>query len=178
MSLVHTYQTQRATVGSPNAYRALTSLFIAALFLLLIGSGISLAQSANQPQMVVVVQSNKPFAETLKAFRDEAIKAGWSVLNSTNMAGILSERGFTLAPVVILDVCSGKYSAQILRNDAYRPISAFMPCRISIYQTTDGKVFVTRMNTAAFTSMMPAEVADVMKSSDAEIAQIIARATR
>ena len=134
--------------------------------------------AADQPQIVIVVQSNKSFSETLKTFKEETAKAGWSVLNANNMAGVLSERGFTLHPVVILDVCSGQYSARILENDNYRPISAFMPCRVSIYQTSDGNVFVARMNTAAFVAMMPPEVAEVMSASDDEISRVIANTVR
>jgi len=119
------------------------------------GSAVAKDTAADQPQMVIVVQSNKSFSETLKTFKEETARAGWSVLNANNMAGVLSERGFTLHPVVILDVCSGSYSARILSNDNYRPISAFMPCRVSIYQTSDGNVFIARMNTAAFVAMMP-----------------------
>lgn len=147
-------------------------------FCLLAGPTASQAAAAEQPQLVQVVQSEKSFAETLKSFQEEVAKAGWSVLNSNNMAGVLSERGFTLHPVVIFDVCSGQYSARILSNDDYRPVSAFMPCRVSIYQTSAGQVFVARMNTGAFTDMMPAEVAEVMDASDAEIAEIIAKAVR
>lgn len=131
-----------------------------------------------QPQLVQVVQSSKSFSETLNAFKEEAGKAGWSVLNANNMAGVLSERGFTLDPVVILDVCSGQYSARILSSDDYRPISAFMPCRVSIYQTSDGRVFVARMNTSAFAGMMPPEVVQFMSASDQEVDGIIARSIR
>ena len=140
--------------------------------------GIAPAQGADQPQLVQVIKSNKSFPDTLSSFKEEVRKAGWSVLNSNNMAGVLSERGFTLHPVVILDVCSGKYSARILSNDDYRPISAFMPCRVSIYQTSTGDVFIARMNTGAFVQMMPPEVAEVMTASDNEIAEIIARTVR
>ncbi len=142
--------------------------------------GFSQAQDAasDQLQFVKVVQSEKSFSATLKAFRDEVGKAGWSILNMHNMAGVLSERGYTIHPVVILDVCSGQYSARILGNDAYRPISVFMPCRVSIYQLSDGKVFVAMMNTGAFAKMMPPEVAEVMSASDAEIGQIIANTVR
>ncbi|WP_018953617.1 DUF302 domain-containing protein [Thioalkalivibrio sulfidiphilus] len=140
--------------------------------------GAALAQEGEQPQLVQVVKSNKSFPDTLQAFKEEVSKAGWSLLNSNNMAGVLSERGFTLDPVVILDVCSGKYSARILGNDEYRPISAFMPCRVSIYQTSTGDVFIARMNTGAFVQMMPPEVAEVMEASDGEIAEIIARTVR
>jgi len=151
-------------------------LFFALFFL----TGTAMAQEAEdeQPQLVQVVQSSKSFSETLTAFREEAGKAGWSILNENNMAGVLSERGFTLDPVVILDVCSGQYSARILGKDDYRPISAFMPCRVSIYKTSDGKVFVARMNTTAFVDMMPPEVAQVMSSSDQEVDEIITRAAR
>lgn len=134
--------------------------------------------SGEPSQLVEVVKSSKSFPETLKAFKAEVRSAGWSLLNSNNMAGILSERGFTLDPVVILDVCSGQYSARILSNDAYRPISAFMPCRVSIYQTSEGEVFIARMNVSAFVAMMPPEVAEVMIASDAEISKIIEKAIR
>ncbi|MFN2348205.1 MAG: DUF302 domain-containing protein [Thioalkalivibrio sp.] len=157
-------------------------LFKAFALLLLLAAwvipGIAIAQGGEQPQLVQVVKSNKSFPDTLSSFKEEVRKAGWSLLNSNNMAGVLSERGFTLDPVVILDVCSGKYSARILSNDDYRPISAFMPCRVSIYQTSTGDVFIARMNTGAFVQMMPPEVAEVMTVSDSEIAEIIARTVR
>jgi uncharacterized protein (DUF302 family) len=147
------------------------------VFLICLLPGLVWAQGA-EPQMVEVVQSNKTFPDTLKTFKEEIGKAGWSVLNANNMAGVLSERGFMLHPVVILDVCSGQYSARILGNDEYRPISPFMPCRVSIYQTSDGRVFVARMNTSAFAGLMPPEVAEMMAASDREIDRVIAETVR
>lgn len=151
-----------------------------AFFVILIFIGVlaTPGTAGDQPKLVQVVQSGKSFSQTLKTFKKEVAQAGWSVLNMNNMAGVLSERGFTLHPVVTLDVCKGKYSVQILSNDAYRPISAFMPCRVSIYQTSDGKVFMARMNTGAVVSMMPPEVAEIMSASDREIAEVIAKTVR
>jgi uncharacterized protein (DUF302 family) len=143
-------------------------------------SGPAQAQSSpeNQPQFVHVVLSHQSFAQTLQSFKKELAQAGWSVVNVTNMSGMLSEKGFTLDPLMILDVCSGKYSAQVLSDDAYRPISAFMPCRVSIYKTSDGNVFISRMNTSAFLESMPPEVAKIMSVSDDEIAAVIAKAVK
>ena len=134
--------------------------------------------AGDQPKLVQVVQSERSFPATLKSFKEEVARAGWGILNIHNMAGVLSERGFTVNPVVILDICSGKYSAQILSKDEYRPISVFMPCRISIYQTADGKVFIARMNTGAFATMLPPEVAEVMSASDEEVVKIISKTAR
>jgi len=142
--------------------------------------GLAVAQDAagDPPQPVHVVQSQKSFPATLKAFKEEVTRAGWSLLNVNNLAGVLSERGFTLHPVVILDLCSSKYSVRILSNDEYRPFSVFMPCRVSIYQLSDGKVFISRMNTGALANMVRPEVVEVMSASDGEIAKIIARTVR
>jgi len=149
-------------------------------FVVCMSPGLSVAQgtAGDQPQLVEVVQSPKSFPETLKAFKEEVSKAGWSLLNVNNLAGVLSERGFTLHPVVVLDVCSGRHSSRILSNDDYRPFSAFMPCRVSIYQTSDGMVHIVRMNAAAVTEMMLTGVAEVMLASDKEIAEIIANTVR
>ncbi len=157
-----------------------TAIFLLAALMLFSITLISPSQAlaAEQPQFVLVMESEKSFPATVRAFKEEVSKAGWSVLNVNNMAGVLSERGFTLHPILIMDICSGQYSARILGNDDYRPISAFMPCRVSIYRTSDGKVFVSRMNTAPFAAMMPPEVAEVMAASDAEVDAIIANAIR
>lgn len=136
------------------------------------------AEAGEMPQMVQLVQSPKNFPETVDAFRTEVANAGWSLLNENNMAGVLSARGYTIDPVIIFDVCSGRYSAQILEHDEARPVSAFMPCRVSIYQTSEGDVFIARMNTAAFAAMMDPMVAEVMIASDEEISQIIDAAIR
>jgi uncharacterized protein (DUF302 family) len=171
---------------SPNARGRLTKPMAVALILFLLAMMLPATVLAKgrepgpgpAPEPVLVVESNRSFPETLRLFQEEVGKAGWSVLNVNNMAGVLSERGYTLHPVVILDVCSGKYSAAILRNDDYRPVSAFMPCRVSIYQTSSGQVFISRMNSSAFAGVMPPEVAKIMADSEREVSEIIAKTIR
>lgn len=133
------------------------------------------SHGGEQPEMVKVTPSPMSFPDTVEAFEAQAKDAGWSVLNKNYMSGVLSQRGFTLDPVVIIDVCSGQYSARILEEDAFRPVSAFMPCRVSIYQDSQGDVFISRMNVPAFLPMMPDEVAEVMELSSNEIEAIIER---
>lgn len=144
-------------------------------FALMLVAGIAQAGShgGDQPDMVKVTPSPMSFPDTVEAFEAQAKEAGWSVLNKNYMSGVLSQRGFTLDPVVIIDVCSGQYSARILEEDAFRPVSAFMPCRVSIYQDSQGDVFISRMNVPAFLAMMPDKVAEVMELSSNEIEAII-----
>ncbi len=150
--------------------KKLSSIGLVAV-LLSLGVGILVSQA--QPQMFLQTPSPKPLSETVKAFKEEVAAGGWSILNVTNMAGILSEKGYTLSPVLIFDVCSGKYSAQILAKDEYRFVTPLMPCRVSIYQTAQGKVIISRLNAKSMASMFSPELADIMVKSSGEVEVII-----
>ncbi|MDP2367736.1 MAG: DUF302 domain-containing protein [Rhodoferax sp.] len=97
------------------------------------------------PSMFLEDTSPKALVSTVDAFK-EAVKAGgWSILGVTNMAGILSERGFTLHPVLVFDACSGKYSSELLARDETRFVASMIPCRVAIYQTSTGKATMKRL---------------------------------
>jgi uncharacterized protein (DUF302 family) len=139
----------------------------------------SLAQTSQDPhssshvQMFLQTESPKGLSETVEVFKEEVAGAGWSILNMNNMAGILSEKGYTISPVLIFDVCSGKYSARILAEDEYRFVTPLMPCRVSIYQTSQGKVVIARLNPKGFGPMLSDELAEIMMQSSMEIEDII-----
>ena len=134
------------------------------------------AQAAPKPAMPVLFledASPKAMVPTTEAFREAVKAAGWSVLGVTNMAGILSERGFTLHPVLIFDACSGKYSADLLSKDETRFVASMIPCRVAIYQTSTGKVMLSRMNSTAMADMVGGHAGTVIKKSGEEMEQII-----
>ena len=136
-------------------------------------SNTAIAADTEQPQMFLQSVSPKEFKETVKVFKDEVKKGGWSILNTTNLSGILSAKGYTLDPVLIFDVCSGKYSAKILAKDEYRHVTPLMPCRTSIYKTSKGKVIIARLNAKAMAPMFEPGLAKIMLKSSGEIEAII-----
>jgi uncharacterized protein (DUF302 family) len=79
------------------------SLSIIAIALML-SFELSAHASQEQPQMFLQTESPKSLPETVRVFREEVSAGGWTILNTTNMAGILSAKGHTLAPVLIFDV--------------------------------------------------------------------------
>lgn len=145
------------------------------VFMLLLGVASSAHANQGQAQMFLQTVSPASLPETVKVFREEVAAAGWSILNTTNMAGILSTKGHTLAPVLILDVCSGKYSARILAKDEYRFVTPLMPCRMSIYQTSKGQVIIARLNAQSMAPMFQGELGEIMSKSGAELEQIISK---
>jgi uncharacterized protein (DUF302 family) len=73
-------------------------------FILMLSFGLNAQASQEQPQMFLQTESPKSLPETVRVFREEVSAGGWTILNTTNMAGILSAKGHTLAPVLIFDV--------------------------------------------------------------------------
>lgn len=141
---------------------------------LLVGFSFNVLAGQDQPQMFLETESPKSFLKTVKTFKKVVnATAGWSILNTTNMGGILSAKGYTTAPVLIFDLCSGKYSAQILAKDEYRVVSPLMPCRISIYKTSKGKVIIARLNARGMAPMFNKDLAKIMVKSGDELEVII-----
>lgn len=151
----------------------LTKNLLSMVFLFALSFGLSAQENPKQPQMFLQTESPKSLPKTVQIFKEEVSAAGWSILNTTNMAGILSTKGYTLDPILIFDVCSGKYSARILAKDEYRFVTPLMPCRMSIYQTSKGKVIISRLNAKSMTPMFSGELADIMMKSSEELEEII-----
>jgi len=130
------------------------------------------AQSAMPPLFLEDV-SPKAMVPTIAAFREAVAAAGWSVLGVTNMTGILAERGFAVRPVLVFDVCSSRYSGDLLSSDDTLFVSSMMPCSVAIYQTSTNKVVISRMNSAAMGGMVGGHAGDVVRMSGEEMEQII-----
>jgi len=118
--------------------------------------------------------SPAPLGPTVAAFRSAVEAAGWSVLNLTNMTGVLAERGFSVPPVLVFHVCSSVYSGELLGNDATMFVSSMMPCSVAIYQTSTGKVVISRMNSAAMGGMVGGRAGEVVAKSGRDMEDIIA----
>ncbi len=125
------------------------------------------------PALFLEDTSPKPMVATVEAFRAAVAAAGWSILGVTNMTGVLAERGHAVPPVLVFDVCSSRYSGDLLSNDATMFVASMMPCSVAIYQTSQGKVVVSRMNSAAMGGMVGGHAGDVVAKSGTDMEQII-----
>jgi len=165
-----------ATISRITEFKALVFAALLALPLALqpMAAQAEGAENVSPHPMFVETVSPANLPTTVTTFLEEVQAAGWSHIDTVNMAGVLSARGFTLDPVLILEVCSGKYSAALLDSDETRFVASMIPCRVAIYQTSDDRVIISRMNAAAMAEMMPGEVAEVMAASGTEVEAIIA----
>lgn len=131
------------------------------------------AAAPRMPQMFLENVGGTDVDKAVAAFEAEVKAAGWSILHVHDMAKILASKGHDLRPVRIFEVCSGKYSAKILTNDADRYVSSLVPCRVAIYEKANGEVVISRMNAPALSAMLTPSVAAVVNASAGEMETII-----
>ena len=142
-------------------------IFLAGLVVGVLLTGVILWKLAPR-LMLVVHQSRLPFDQTVERFIANAQKAGWQVPKVYELQHSLAKAGFSIPPLKVVSICHPRYAAQVLAEDENKMISAIMPCRIGIYQTKDGKVYVAAMNTALMSKMFGSQVARIMQDVAAE----------
>lgn len=97
----------------------------------------------------------------------ELKEKGWSLSGLRNPARAVQADGGNVLPVMMVEACSTKYSAPILKEDTVRFLSILMPCKISVYKKNDGKVYIGTMNAGLMGHMFGPTVGRVM----AQVAQ-------
>jgi uncharacterized protein (DUF302 family) len=87
---------------------------------------------------------------------------GWSLSGLRNPAKAVQTDGGNVLPVLMIEVCSTKYSAPILKEDTVRFLSILMPCKISVYKKQDGKTYIGTMNAGLMGKMFGPLVGETM----------------
>jgi uncharacterized protein (DUF302 family) len=80
----------------------------------------------------------------------------------------VARHGADVPGVTVFDLCSSKYSIEILERDDERIVTPMMPCRVSVYETSDGTTYVARMNSGLVARMFGGLINDVMQKASAE----------
>jgi len=112
--------------------------------------------------MMMESESKYGFDQTVEAFIAEVDNAGWKVVGQHDMQSTLANFGHDILGVKIIEICSAKYSAEILKLDNERIVSPLIPCRIAIYEKSDGKTYIGRMNSPLFGRMFGGVINDVI----------------
>jgi len=123
--------------------------------------------------MMMEDESRYGFEETVSRFETKVDEAGWSIVNTHDMQAVLDGHGYDVDRVETFELCSSEYSAEILKLDDERVVSPLMPCRISVYETSDGSVYISRMNSSLMARTFGGVINDVMQKAAAETEEII-----
>lgn len=105
--------------------------------------------------------------------------AGWVVQSIVELEKSIEKNGGgTVRPVRLVNLCQARHAAQIMRDDTARRVSVLMPCTLSVYEKSDGSIWVGAMNPRLIAPVFGGVVATVMGGAVArEQAAFVATAT-
>lgn len=130
--------------------------------------------------MVLEDVSQSDFPTTLSNLKQQLKADGWNIVAEVNLGEGLAKRNVVIpGGMVVLELTSGKNAVPLLKDESTRYVSALMPCSVSVYGMSDGRVMISRMNAAMLAGMLEPKVAEIMQKSsltlDASISRALAR---
>jgi uncharacterized protein (DUF302 family) len=128
--------------------------------------------------MMVVDESQYDFDQSIAKIRESAAGEGWKVPTVHMLHQAVAGDGYVVGRAGVIELCQPHHAARILADESSRFITSMMPCRVSIYETSDGKVLISRMNTGLVAQLFGGLIAEVMAVATAENEKILAALLR
>ncbi len=126
--------------------------------------------------MVVETKSTMDYEDTIKSIMDATLKKGWKIPTVHRLDKSMEKFGHRVPPTAVIELCHPTYAVQILKEDDARMVSSFMPCRVSVYEKSDGSVIISRMNSSLMSNIFPDKISKVMAGATSEVEDIIGTA--
>ncbi|EKD32083.1 MAG: hypothetical protein ACD_77C00179G0014 [uncultured bacterium] len=124
-------------------------------------------------KMFIENESIYGFNDTVEKLSESIVSNGWKVTHVHDLHETLKKNNFDVLPVKVLEVCRPDYSVKLLRNDSERIYSSLMPCRLSVYETSDGKTKISRMNSGVLAAQIGGIVEEVMSVAFSDMENIL-----
>ncbi len=137
-----------------------------------------LAYKSAPGMMLKEAESNYNFETSVEVFEQTAKDMGWKIPTVHDMKETMSVNGYEVNSMKVFELCHPDHAYEILSLDEERIVSNMMPCRVSIYEKSDGKTYVSWMNTSMMGNMMGGVIADVMGIASADSEKMISSITK
>ena len=129
--------------------------------------------STNAQMFFIENESLYGFEHTIELLSAKIAEIGWKISVVHDLQDTLRKNGKDVLPVKVIELCKPDYSVQLLKEDKERIYSSLMPCRISVYLTSDGETHISRMNSQLLASQIGGLVEKVMGEAFSSIEAIL-----
>ncbi len=121
--------------------------------------------------MLKEVQSPFTVEETVAKIKANAEAKGWVIPSVKPLHKSIKKHsggGLVIPPVMLVNLCNAQHAYNAIVDDQNKKISVFMPCTVSVYEKTDGSVWMGYMNAKLLGDMFGGAVAETMTHVDAD----------
>jgi uncharacterized protein (DUF302 family) len=131
------------------------------------------SETSMKSDFFIESQSILGFDETVQKLATIAEQKTWKVTATHDLQHTMKTHGKDVLPVKVFAICHPKHSSKILEKDDERIISSMMPCRVSVYMKSDGKTYISRMNSVMMAQYFDGLIREVMSESALEVEEMI-----
>ena len=127
--------------------------------------------------MLKEVKSPYGVEETVAKIKANAEAKGWVIPSVQPLHKSIKKHSggkHIIPPVMLVNLCNAEHAYNTLAEDQNKKVSVFMPCTISVFEKTDGTVWVAYMNAGLVGDMFGGAVAEAMVEVDADQRSFIA----
>lgn len=122
------------------------------------------AQAKMMAAMMTEAKSRLGFKETVAALQEAAKQRGWQVGQIIDMQEAMIKAGQKNAkPFTVLPMCKQDLAENLLKTQVEQKAMPFAPCRMSVFEGTDGKVYIAKPNTEFMAQMATPVFAPLLK---------------
>ena len=115
------------------------------------------------------------FEDTVTKLEEEITAKGWKIPAIHDLQATLKKFEKEVNSVKVFEICHPELSYEILSRNEERVVSNMMPCRIAVYQKSDGSVWISRMNSGTVAKPLTKVVRRTMTEAAAQVEEIIAK---
>ena len=122
-------------------------------------------------------RSKYGFEETINQLTELVPENEWKIIQILDLQETMRKNGKDVLPVKVVEMCKPDYAYQLLSEDSQRIYSNMMPCRVSVYEKSDGKIYISRMNSAMFAEQIGGVMQGVMSKAFDDVEKMIKKIT-
>src|SRR5690554_5752987 len=121
-------------------------------------------------QLFLESKSRYSFDETVSKLNGIILEGGWKIIHQHDLQEIMKKNGKDIISVNVIELCKPDYAYRLLSDDSLRIYSNMLPCRISVYEKSDGNCYISRLNAAMMAVQLGGVTEEVMTAAyiDAE----------
>lgn len=122
-------------------------------------------------------KSKYSFEETIKHLTELVPEYEWKIIQKLDLQETMRKNGKDVLPVKVVEMCKPDYAYKLLSDDSLRIYANMMPCRVSVYEKSDGNTYISRMNSAMFAEQIGGVMQDVMSKAFEDVEKMIRKIT-
>jgi uncharacterized protein (DUF302 family) len=139
--------------------------------------GLAIAFAAvyfSAPSMMFKENKSTHDFETTIAELEKSVEAhGWKIPHVNDLQATMKKFGKEVRQVKVYEICQPDHAYKILSQDDERIVSALMPCRIAVYEKSDGTVYLSVLNAGLMSKPMNRLIRSTMSDAAAETEAIL-----